>query len=1247
MSLSTPVAFLIFNRPDLTQIVFEAIAQVQPQKLLVIADGPRTDEEAQICHQARSVINQVDWNCKILKNYAETNLGCRQRVASGLDWVFSEVEEAIILEDDCLPASTFFSFCQTLLEYYRHDQRIMHISGNNFQDYQSRTPYSYFFSKYNHCWGWASWRRAWKFYDVNMKTWVESKTANLLDSIFQDEYEKSTWITIFDRVFHHELDTWDFQWTYACWMQAGLTILPDVNLISNLGFRADATHTKAENPLAKLPVGDISVITHPPFIVRHEEADRYTFEHIFGGIKFREIDNQQIASQLNRQEQQMSSAMFQIDPSQILRVDLGCGDSKPEGFIGVDLVSGVGVDIVADLTQTFPFPDDSVDEVRAHNSVEHWPDRIHTMNEIWRICKPGAKVDILVPSTDGRGAFQDPTHVSFWNINSFLYYCIEAPPYLELCKKYGFKGEFSLVKLEQIEMMNSVVYVVAELIAIKSGKTLNSGLSSEQGTCQESLQGEAINSQQHESHDLLNRLSVSLEYYWQDPNDQVAIATLRQIRRQIAQRWLDLPSDQLEQSYSGNLGTAYKMLVQSLFKREVLINSEQTLVEELTQLTTEGLVHPKSINYLLALGLYCQAYQLPTLYNPLQIPQWFLTDYLRFMLPSPPYFQAIGEAESYRYHAMRWIDYLHEQILTHTDSKFWQQVALDFTNNSYLVNLNFTDTNLKEILTKRADIIEYCLQFQGHELEHQFNDAILNRKKIKLGILAEHFINSSETFASLAVYEYISRDFEVILYSLYQTDHPLEQYCRSCANSFIKLPENLIDQVNTIRADDLDILFIATNVTLITNQICRLAMHRLARIQFTSVACVVTTGMPRIDYYLSSLLIDPLDEAQEHYRERLIKLTGLVHCFSYGPSFQKTSLEVNRENLGISEDRLVFISSANCFKITPELIRTWAKILAVVTNSILILLPFGPNWANTYPNKNFIKHLHATFLHYGIAPDRLIVLDPKPTPDREQVREYYQLADIYLDSYPFSGTTSLIEPLEVGLPIITRQGSFFRSVMGAAILKSLDLPDLVADSEEAYIQLAITLGTDPKLRQRKRDEIQHKMQNCPSFLDSHSYAKRMEELLKDLFNHYQSEAVRNCFRLRDINVVIFPDWSQSEAVLCEDLACVLRALLLSPEQHRITLLVYIDTISKEDAYLMLSGIVMNLMMEEDLEIAFEPEISLISSLNTEQWELLHPYLCGRMVINHENSKAITQLSANHLQILQSWASVLPSQISLM
>ncbi|BAZ16565.1 type 11 methyltransferase [Calothrix sp. NIES-4071] len=151
----------------------------------------------------------------------------------------------------------------------------------------------------------------------------------------------------------------------------------------------------------------------------------------------------------------------------ILRVDIGCGDRKPQNFVGVDIHPGIGVDIVADLNKEFPFPDNSVDELRAHDAIEHLHDRINTMNEIWRVCKPGAKVDILVPSTDGRGAFQDPTHVSFWNINSFLYYCNQFPAYMELCRKYGFKGEFNAVKLEHIESPGGVIHVIAELVVVK------------------------------------------------------------------------------------------------------------------------------------------------------------------------------------------------------------------------------------------------------------------------------------------------------------------------------------------------------------------------------------------------------------------------------------------------------------------------------------------------------------------------------------------------------------------------------------------------------------------------------------------------------------------------------------------------------------------------------------------------------------------------------------------------------------
>ncbi|MFO5440950.1 MAG: class I SAM-dependent methyltransferase, partial [Dolichospermum sp.] len=169
----------------------------------------------------------------------------------------------------------------------------------------------------------------------------------------------------------------------------------------------------------------------------------------------------------------MINRYVNISNLQPLRIDLGCGINKPNGFVGVDLYPGLGVDIVADLSQRFPFEDNSVDEVRAHDIIEHLPERIHTMNEIWRICKPGAKVNNRVPSTDGRGAFQDPTHISFWNINSFLYYCNESPAYLELCRRYGFKGEFNGVHLEHEESPDGVIHVIAQLRVVKPVSNLN------------------------------------------------------------------------------------------------------------------------------------------------------------------------------------------------------------------------------------------------------------------------------------------------------------------------------------------------------------------------------------------------------------------------------------------------------------------------------------------------------------------------------------------------------------------------------------------------------------------------------------------------------------------------------------------------------------------------------------------------------------------------------------------------------
>jgi len=294
MSLSTPVVFLMFNRPDLTQIVFEMIAKAKPEMLFVVADGPRFPEEADKCAQARAIIDRVDWECDVFTNYSDKNLGCGRRVASGIEWVFSNVEEAIFLEDDCLPSMSFFSFCQVLLEKYRHDERIMTINGNNFQSGRSRTKYSYHFSKYNGCWGWASWRRAWQYYDYEMKTWPEFKQTGMLEMICEDPYERKYWTRLFNSMYEdpYKKNTWDHQWKYACWSQSGLSIEPRVNLVSNLGIgRPDATHTTGKNPLLEQisKTREMGEIKHPPFVVRNREADAYIFDYIVGGNKMKRL----------------------------------------------------------------------------------------------------------------------------------------------------------------------------------------------------------------------------------------------------------------------------------------------------------------------------------------------------------------------------------------------------------------------------------------------------------------------------------------------------------------------------------------------------------------------------------------------------------------------------------------------------------------------------------------------------------------------------------------------------------------------------------------------------------------------------------------------------------------------------------------------------------------------------------------------------------------------------------------------
>ena len=391
--------------------------------------------------------------------------------------------------------------------------------------------------------------------------------------------------------------------------------------------------------------------------------------------------------------------------------------------------------------------------------------------------------------------------------------------------------------------------------------------------------------------------------------------------------------------------------------------------------------------------------------------------------------------------------------------------------------------------------------------------------------------------------------------------------------------------------------------------------------------------MKNIDYYISGTLTDPSPTAQEQYQEKLIKLEGSAHCFSYGTEEGKITTPVERNNLGIPEDAFVFISCANYFKIIPELVETWAKIISQVPNSVLMLLPFGPNWSNNYPKLQFINHLNSIFIKYGLETERLIVLDPQPVPDRQDMKEYYKIADVYLDSFPFAGTTSLIEPLQVNLPVIARQGNCFRSTMGAAMIQTLNIPDLVADSEESYIKLAVKLGNNPELRQQKSKEIKEKMQDNPSFLDSRAYSTKMGSIFRELFRNYFVNNLEQNLRLREINFIIFPDWTQPEDELGFELQEVIQTLATHPESEKITLLINTGDMDTEDAEIFLSSVAMNLLME-DLDITDTIDISLLDQLGDIQWQSLLPRIYGRVILNNEDEVALAKAPVSKIHSYQ-------------
>lgn len=247
---STPIVLIIFNRPEHTRRVFEAISQIKPQKLFVISDGPRTSRpnDKRKVAECRSIVSGIDWECEVEYKISDINLGCKTNVSSGLDWVFSKVDDAIILEDDCLPSANFYQFCHELLERYRDDLSVGSICGTNLDSKTTMNlEHSYYYSYFPAVWGWATWKRVWENYEVDLGKFTNKSIRSTLGSLPLSAASKRFWAGKFKAVRSGKVDTWDYQLVFAHWRLGLRSIISKQNSISNIGFGPDATHTLNSN----------------------------------------------------------------------------------------------------------------------------------------------------------------------------------------------------------------------------------------------------------------------------------------------------------------------------------------------------------------------------------------------------------------------------------------------------------------------------------------------------------------------------------------------------------------------------------------------------------------------------------------------------------------------------------------------------------------------------------------------------------------------------------------------------------------------------------------------------------------------------------------------------------------------------------------------------------------------------------------------------------------------------------------
>ncbi len=534
------------------------------------------------------------------------------------------------------------------------------------------------------------------------------------------------------------------------------------------------------------------------------------------------------------------------------------------------------------------------------------------------------------------------------------------------------------------------------------------------------------------------------------------------------------------------------------------------------------------------------------------VQPWLWAEYTRWMFYTPKGFAAVGQPQAYAAHYLKRLEELAAWGARNRGAAAVRVALQVYRLCGSCLPLYFDTGSLRRHYELRAKILAIGI---GIGPQEDMLPVAREGRRLRIGFINRHFGPQTETYCTLPTFEQMDPErFEVILFTHTVTGSALENYARSHSSDFRLLTGDVTAQVEILRNAALDIAVFGTNVTAVFNEVAALALHRVAPLQVVNNSSCTTSGMPECDVYVSGELTE-IATAHEHFSERLALIPGPTHAFNYEADRLEASTEWTRAALGIPEDVPVFVSGANYFKIIPEMQHAWARLLAAVPNARLLVHPFNPNWSSNYPVKRLCAEFDRVLAQHGVGSERLVVSTMK-FPSRLDVKELLSVGDVYLDTYPFGGVNSLVDPLQSGIPSIAWEGTTFRSRMGAAMLRSMQLDELVVSDEESYHKLAVRLATDLTLRHSLRDRIKEIMSRTPIYLDQLASSEALGALLETAYDELVEKG-REVFRREHTPIVCAkvanPDEMLAEGkahleagLLPQALACAGRVLGCNP-----------------------------------------------------------------------------------------------------